>query len=59
MDRFVKRQNVAHYRSLLANGVLDPHQREMIVNLLAEEEKRAESEAPKAPATRTRPEACR
>lgn len=49
MDRFVKRQNVAHYRSLLANGALEPHQRDMIVNLLAEEEKRAEFEAPKAP----------
>jgi argininosuccinate lyase len=45
MDRFVKRQNVAHYRSLLAKGVLDPDQRETIVRLLAEEEKKVESEA--------------
>ena len=40
MDKFVKRQNVAHYRTLLESKDLDPRQREMILKLLAEEEKK-------------------
>ncbi len=40
MERFVKRQNIAHYRALLKSGSLDETQRKTILKLLAEEESR-------------------
>ncbi len=40
MERFVKRQNIAHYQALLKSGSLDETQRKMILKLLAEEEMR-------------------
>jgi hypothetical protein len=42
MERFVKRENVARYRALLASDDLDPNQREMIIRLLAEEESKVD-----------------
>lgn len=38
MERFVKRQNIAHYQALLEKENLDDAQRTMIRILLAEEE---------------------
>lgn len=40
MERFVKRQNIAHYQALLNSGSLDEAQRKTILKLLAEEEMR-------------------
>lgn len=37
MERFVRRQNIEHYRALL-KGITDPAQRRVIEKLLAEEE---------------------
>jgi len=36
---FVSRQNIAHYRSLLESGTLDPARRRSIEELLSEEER--------------------
>jgi hypothetical protein len=43
---FIHRQNIAHYRSLLASGSLDPAQRRSIEALLAEEEARSRPASP-------------
>ncbi len=40
MESFVKRQNIAHYQTLLKSGNLDEAQRKMILKLLAEEKVR-------------------
>jgi len=40
MERFVKRQNIAHYQALLQSGNLDDEQRKTILKLLAEEQLR-------------------
>jgi hypothetical protein len=39
MDRFIRRQNVAHYRRLLESTTEDP-KRQTIFKLLAEEQQR-------------------
>jgi rubrerythrin len=39
MERFVRRQNIEHYRDLLKTAT-DPAQRDMIEKLIAEEEEK-------------------
>lgn len=45
MDRFVKQENIRHYRRMLEN-VTDEAERQRIMRLLADEEARDAIEAP-------------
>ena len=49
MDRFVKQENIRHYRRMLEN-TKDDAERQRIVKLLADEEARDSLDAPHRPA---------
>ena len=52
MDRFIKRENIKHYRELLGRTT-DAFERERIMKLLAEEESRQQPGEPPASGVRT------
>ena len=54
MDRFVARQNLAHYRDLLAEET-DPEKRKVLERLLAEEERKTQilADSPAKPDPKT------